>query len=134
MLRIILGSHAKAPIEQLYLKTASISLTDSIIIRRLIYLQTILQKPEGELIRDIYETMKKDPVPNDWCLLVQKDIAELNLNYTDQDIRNMDQTLYKSTIKERVRNYSYIYFKNYKPTMKRETRSHISTADTPKSI
>ena len=127
LLRLILGSHAKAPIEQLYLETASISLTDTIIIRRLIYLQTILQRPEGELIRDIYEAMKKDPVPKDWCLLVQKDMAEMNLNYTDQDIRNMDQTLYKSTIKERVRNYSYIHFKELQANHEKGNQnSHIN--------
>ena len=47
LLRSILGSHSKAPVEQLYLETASLSFTDIIKIRRLIYLQTILGRPEG---------------------------------------------------------------------------------------
>ena len=111
LLRSILGSHAKAPVEQLYLETASLSFTDIIKIRRLIYLQTILQRPEGELIRQVYEAMKADPVLDDWCIMVQKDMVEMNLKYSDEDIRNMDPLVYKKIIKETVRAQSFIYFK-----------------------
>ena len=89
-------------------------MTDTIKIRRLIYLQVILQRPEGKLIQDIYEAMKADPVQNDWCLQVQEDMADLNINYTDQEIRNMDQSMYKSIVKEKVRNSAFLRFKEHK--------------------
>ena len=58
LLRSILGAQAKVPIEQLYLETASLTPTQIISVRRMIYLQTILKRPETEMIRKIYEEMK----------------------------------------------------------------------------
>ena len=78
-----------APNEQLQLETSSLSLTDTINMRRLIYIQAILERPEFKFIRDIYEAPKADPVQIDWCLLVQEDMADLNPNYTDQEIRKI---------------------------------------------
>ena len=51
LLRSIVEVHAKAPSEQLHLETGSLSIIDT---SRMIYLQTILKKPEGELVRNIY--------------------------------------------------------------------------------
>ena len=55
--------------------------------------------------------MKTDPVPDDWSLLVQQDMSDMNLKYTDQDIRNMNPLVYKKIIKDTVRAQS---FKNFK--------------------
>ena len=74
-------------------------------------MQTILQRPESELIRKVYEAMKADPVPDDWCLMVKNDFEEINLEISDQEIINMDTKSYKTLIKSRVRDYSYIELK-----------------------
>ena len=111
VLRSIIGAHSKIPIEQLYLETASIPLSDIIKTRRMIYLQTILQRPDSELTRQVYEAMKADPIPDDWCLLVEKDLQEINLKISDLEISAMDSISYKATIKSRVRDYSYIKLK-----------------------
>ena len=111
LLRSIVGAHSKAPIEQLYLETASINLTQTLSIRRMIYLQTILQRPEGELIRNIYQEMKADPVKGDWSELVKSDFENFDLILTEDEIREMDIKKYKSLIKEKVREYSFLQFK-----------------------
>ena len=89
ILKLIIGSHSKAPTEQLYLETSTLSVTQTISVRRMIYLQTVLQRPEGELIRNIYEAMKSEPLPGDWYNLVQKDFLEVNLNISENEIRCM---------------------------------------------
>ena len=58
----------------------------------MIYLQTILQRPEGELIRRVYEEMKADQIKNDWCQLVANDFQEVNICITDEQKRKMSQT------------------------------------------
>jgi hypothetical protein len=126
LLRKILGSHSKAPVEQLYLETASLSLTDIIKIRRLIYLQVILQRPEGELIKQVYNAMKADPLPDDWSQLIQKDMSDMNLEYSDQEIINMNPTFYKKIIKEKVRAHSFIHFKELQTNHEKgRMNSHI---------
>ena len=79
LLRSIIGSHAKAPIEQLYLETGSINLTPILSTSRMIYLQNVLQKSESELVRKVYDKITADPVKGVWCLIVGKDFEESNL-------------------------------------------------------
>ena len=93
VLKLITGSHAKAPTEQLYLETASISVTQII--------------SEGELIRNIYEAMKADPLPGDWYKLVQEDFKIVNLDLNEDQILNMNPTRYKSIIKEKMRDAAF---------------------------
>ena len=86
----MLGAQSKSPIKQLYLETFSIPLSDIIKTRRMIYMQKILQRPESELIRKIYEALKADPVPDDWCLMVKNDFEEIYFEISEQEIINMD--------------------------------------------
>ena len=53
-------------------------------------MQKILQRPESELIRKIYEALKADPVPDDWCLMVKNDFEEIYFEISEQEIINMD--------------------------------------------
>ena len=48
LLRSIVGSQSKAPVEQLYLETGSVNISQTISIRRMTYLQSILQRSEGD--------------------------------------------------------------------------------------
>ena len=111
VLRTIVGAQSKAPIEQLYLETASVPLTEIMRTRRLIYLQTILKRPDSELTRKVFDAMRTDPIPDDWCLLVDNDFKEINLKIGDQEIINMDPINYKALIKSRVRDNTYIKLK-----------------------
>ena len=43
--------------------------------------------------------MKANPVPDDWCLMGQEDMAEMGMEYMDEDIRKTDQLVHKSSIK-----------------------------------
>ena len=65
LLRGLVKAHAKVPIEHLYLETASVPIEYIISARRLIYLQTILQRPDEELIKQIYVHQKANPSPGD---------------------------------------------------------------------
>ena len=111
LLRSIVGAQAKVPIEQLYLETASLTPTQVIYVRRMIYLQTILKRPANELIRKIYEEMKNDPIPVDWSELVRNVFEELNMHIDNKLIQEMDIAKYKALIKKEVRESAFIEFK-----------------------
>ena len=55
--------------------------------------------------------MKADPMVNDWSQLVSGDFQLINLNITDNQIRQMNQTQYKTLIKQKVRDAAYMEFK-----------------------
>ena len=42
--------------------------------------------------------MKAEPLPGDWCKLVQKDFEDINLIITEDQIRSMSPADYKSII------------------------------------
>ena len=111
ILKQIVGSHSKAPTEQLYLETSTLSVTQIISVRRMVYLQTILTRTEGELTRKVYEAMKADPLPGDWINIVKKDFEEINLIISEDQIINMCPLKYKSLIKEKMRDAAFIHLK-----------------------
>ena len=106
LLKSLLGAYSKVPSEKLHLETGTLSR------RRIIYLQTILKRPEGELIRNIFEAMRDDPIPGDWCEQVQKDFDKLNLHFSEEHIRSMSEDQYKSLIKDKVREEAFKEFKD----------------------
>ena len=89
---------AKAPLEQLHLETGTLSIPQIIATRRMIYLRTILNKPEGELVRNIFWAMKDDPISGDWCEQVQKDFDKVKLHISEENIKSMDAIQYKTLI------------------------------------
>ena len=76
------------------------------------YLQTILKRPKGELIRNIYEAMKEDPLPGVWCQQIQNDFEKINLHMSENLIELMNEEEYKGLIKSKVKEEASNEFKN----------------------
>ena len=77
----------------------------------MIYLQTILKRPKGELIKNIYDAMKEEPHQGDWCQLIVNDFEKINLHISDNLIETMNEEDYKNLIKNKVREESFQEFK-----------------------
>ena len=83
LLRSLLGSHPKTPLEFLYLETGSLPLEFIISIRRMIYLKTLLMRNEEELTKRILEEQQKNPTPGDFVELVENDFMKIGKKYDD---------------------------------------------------
>ena len=81
ILNLVLQSHSKAPSELLYLETGCLSLLDIDTVRRLIYLHSILQRPETEIVRKVFFEQKKNPCRGDWITIVEADIVQLQITF-----------------------------------------------------
>ena len=79
LLRYIVGAHAKVQTEFLYLETGTTPLKNVITSRRLLYLQNLLKRPQSEMIRQVYEAQKDNPVQGDWVKLVKEDLEIINM-------------------------------------------------------
>ena len=89
LLRGLVQAHAKVPLEHIYLETAAIPIPYIISARRLIYLQTILQRPDHEITKKIYQHQKTNPSPGDWCHLVNSDFNVIDVNMSETEIEAM---------------------------------------------
>ena len=58
ILRTVIGAQAKVPVEALFLETSSLSIKHIISIRRMLYLKTILSRPDSEVVKKVYLAMK----------------------------------------------------------------------------
>ena len=130
ILRAITGAQAKAPTEMLYLETAQVPVKSVIIVRRLLYLQTILHRHKDELIRQIYDAMKVDPIKDDWIHLVVKDISDIGLNLSDDQIGSLSKNEFKNIVKSKMRSFTHAEFERVKQGHSKV--KHISHKDLKK--
>ena len=82
--------------------------------RRMIYWQTILKRPNEELIKIVYMCQRESPVPGDWCNLVKEDFQKISMHMTDVQIENMPETDYKRLIRNKTREAAFVYLHSLK--------------------
>ena len=111
ILRYICEAHAKTPTEFLFLETGSLPLSYIIRSRRMIYLQNILKRDEGELVRRVYNAQKKKPTVGDYSTLVQEDFNHINVSMDENGIIAMTDIQYKKYIKKHIHKAALIYLK-----------------------
>ena len=86
LLRSLVNGHAKTPIEFLYLEAGAVPIRFLLSSRRMIYLQTILKRDEGELIRKIYKAQARNPTPGDFVELVKTDFNKIKESFDESAI------------------------------------------------
>ena len=116
LLRGLVSAQAKTPIEALYLETNSLSIRFILKIRRIMYLQNILRKDETEMIRKIYETQKINPSPGDFYKIVTKDMTDVGLMLSENEISRMSKDRCKNIVKTKVRSSAFHYLLGLKQT------------------
>ena len=114
LLRGLLQSHSKIPLEALYLETSSIPLRFIVGSRRLMYLHNILQKSPDEMVRKVFEAQKIDTSPGDFCELVSEDKETIGLNMSDQEIACINKEKCKNIVDCKTRLAAFQYLKMIK--------------------
>ena len=114
ILRLITNCQSKVPVEMLYLETAQLPIEGVISVRRLLYLHEILSRNESELIHEVYIAMKEAPLKDDWYHLVRKDIDNLNLKLTDNQISKLSKQDFKILIKNKIRQSTFLELEQIK--------------------
>ena len=103
ILRAILGAHPKSPIELLYLETGALPILDIMATRRMTYLKTLIDRPDSELTKKVYNAQKINPTPGDWYSTILQDFDSINEEFDEYKISLMSDKQYKSLIKGKVR-------------------------------
>ena len=136
LLRSLVNGHSKTPIEFLYLEAGAVPIRFLISSRRMIYLQTILKRDDGELIKKIYKAQARNPTPGDFVELLKTDFNKIKESFDESAIEHSNTSSYKKFIKTKVRMAAFIYLNDLKLTHskvrdieydKLETQSYLTS-------
>ena len=110
LLRKIVGSHSKIPMEFVHLESGTLAVNYICTKRRLIYLHHILSVSENELIFKVYSAQKEQPLKGDWVLKVGEDMAQIELKMEENEIKSKSKAEFKKIVEIKV---SQCAFKEY---------------------
>jgi hypothetical protein len=116
LMHFIVGAHSKTPSEFLYLETATIPLRYTIMIRRMLYFQTIVTRSEMELIRRVYNAQRDNPVKGDWVNILKEDFRYISEEVNEEDAKSISKFEYKKNIKNKIRQRVFEELKQVKDT------------------
>ena len=71
----------------MYLELGLIPISIIIKARRVKYLHYLVQLNENEMLSKVFNTQWKFPTKDDWTTQVQKDLTDLNINLSIEEIK-----------------------------------------------
>ena len=103
LMRQIFETPSGTPKESFYLETASIPIRFVLIGRRILFLWSILQKSQSELVKQVYQAQRMFPFKKSWASIVWNDMKNCNINLTEEEISKMKKGKFKTLVKKRIR-------------------------------
>jgi hypothetical protein len=76
---------------------------------RLKFLKYILDENISTMMRQVYETLKKDSRKGDFVDLVNRDLEEINIDYTEEEIMHTSKVYWKKYASEKVKDAAFNY-------------------------
>ena len=107
LMRKIFDSPVSTPTESFYIETNTMPLRFVVIARRLLFYWNIVNKPDSELIKQVYLAQKLMPSTNDWCQTIQQDLKQLNINYNENEIAQMKKQTFKTLVSRKIQELSH---------------------------
>ena len=109
LLRKFLEAPFSTPKVMLYLETGTKPIRFTIKMRRVMFLQNILQEDQNCLISKFFHAQDKKPGKNDWSLTARQNLEELNLNLDFEDIRKMSKFQFHSKASKAMSKLAFEY-------------------------
>ena len=90
-MRQLFGAPSKTPIEAFYLESGKLPLRFIIQNRRLMYWFHLVKIGEDKMLHKFYKAQQNIPVKKDWTSQVEQDKKDLDINFSDDDIKQMSK-------------------------------------------
>ena len=75
--------------------------------RRVIYLREILQKKNTELVRQIFDIMLLCPSKYDWIKLIENDLNQLDIQFSEEVIKSYTKDRFKAVVKKKINSLAH---------------------------
>ena len=102
-------SPSTTPIAAYFLETGAIPIRFILKGRRLMYLWTILQKNDEELVSKVFKAQKLFPVKDDFVHQINEDMEDIGLELKEEEIKNMKKSKFKSLLKDKLKGAAHNY-------------------------
>ena len=119
-LRNLLGAPKTVPKEILFLELGVVPLREIVKQKRLNFLHYILSQEKESIIYRVFESQRRHPNKKDWVKSVEKDLEELELNISFEEIRKMTKYRWKNIVKNTIHKNSF-----FKLEAKKQTHSKV---------
>ena len=108
----------------LYLETGCKPIRFIIQARRVNYLQYLLKEDTNSLISKFFHAQDSQSLKNDWALTCRKDLQELEINLSFDDIKNKSIHTFKSLVAKATTKRALLYLQEEKTKLSKV--SHYS--------
>jgi hypothetical protein len=98
LLRTILKAHSKTPKEFLYLETGALPLGWVLAQRRVMYLKSIMERPDTDMLKKVMVAQKQCPSQGDFVKLVEKNLLDLGITYEEVIQPSLSKDMLKNMI------------------------------------
>ena len=122
--RHLFKSGAGTPIESFYLSTNTLPIRHVIIGRRLMFLWTILQKSESDLVKKCLNAQLISPAKNDLATTFKNDLEKCGITLTMIEISKMKKSKFRKIVNSQIRELAKEHLVNLK--MKHSKLENIS--------
>ena len=78
----------------------------------MMFLHYILKQDKNSIISKVFWAQVRNPVKNDWAVLVQEDLVNLNINKTFEEIERVTKSAWKKQIKQVIKETAFEYLTN----------------------
>ena len=89
--------------EAIYLETGSLPIRFILQGRRLMFYWAILNKDTEELIKKVFDTQTQFPTKGDWTFQIEEDKKYLDIDISENSIKNMKKHKFKKLLKEKLK-------------------------------
>ena len=127
LLRKILETPSSTPKCMLYLETGCKPIRFIIQARRVNFLHYILKEDKSSLISRIFHAQNAQPGKNDWAVMILKDLQELEIRLSFEEIRTKSKATFKSLVERASSKRALSFLLEEKNKMRKV--SHISICE-----
>ena len=113
-LRKLLEVGRGCPKEMLYLETGSLPIRFIIMSRRLMFLHYLLNEENDSLVHKVLQEQMRSPAKNDWILVVQENMEELDIGLDLETIKTLSKDSFKAFIEKKINTKALEYLNKLK--------------------
>jgi hypothetical protein len=114
LLRRVFEAPSSSCIESLYLELGLTPIRVIIKARRINYLHYLLNLKENEMLYSVFKAQWKYPTKDDWTVQVQKDLQDLKIDMSLEEMKKKSQWSFKRLVKIKSKEYTLDYLLDLK--------------------
>ena len=127
LMRKLFNCPEGTPLEAFFLETSALPVRFILMGRRLMYYWTILNKPNDELVREVFDAQNIFRTQDSWIVQVENDLKACNIDLSEEEIKNLSKYKMKKMVNTQIRIKALEYLLQMKDS--HEKTEHLYPAD-----